>query len=127
MENISNSKLLYDVIDSLSDEEFKDLVDTLSISDKVDAVKETEVEVDEKVDYEARKKALKERLDTMQKKKAIQEKITAMRRKAAIKEGIDKDTKLSEEDKLRLKIKEKLEVSRRKKAIQERVANMKNK
>lgn len=45
MDNISNSELLYELIDTLSDEEFKDLLDTLSISDKAEKVIEKKEEV----------------------------------------------------------------------------------
>ena len=145
---IGNSELLYSIIDSLSDEEFQELLDTLSISDdKVEEVKQEKVveqPVEEKIDLEACKKALQERVVRTQKLKQIQEKLEAARKttttgekRKQIQEKLEaarKQNKVAEskktnstEELLRKKIMEKLEVSRKKKAIQERITNLKEK
>ena len=144
---IGNSELLYSIIDSLSDEEFQELLDTLSISDdKVEEVKQEKEEiveqpVEEKIDLEACKKALQERVVRTQKLKQIQEKLEAAKKqnekKKQIQEKLEaarKQNKVAEskktnstEELLRKKIMEKLEVSRKKKAIQERIKNLKEK
>jgi hypothetical protein len=147
---IGNSELLYSIIDSLSDEEFQELLDTLSISDdKVEEVKQEKEEVveqpvEEKIDLEACKKALQERVVRTQKLKQIQEKLEAARKttttgekRKQIQEKLEaarKQNKVAEskktnstEELLRKKIMEKLEVSRKKKAIQERITNLKEK
>lgn len=144
---IGNSELLYSIIDSLSDEEFQELLDTLSISnDKVEEVKQEkekviEQPVEEKIDLEACKKALQERVVRTQKLKQIQEKLEAAKKatekRKQIQEKLEaarKQNKVakskktdSTEELLRKKIMEKLEVSRKKKAIQERIKNLKEK
>lgn len=144
---IGNSELLYSIIDSLSDEEFQELLDTLSISDdKVEEVKQEKEEVveqpvEEKIDLEACKKALQERVVRTQKLKQIQEKFEAAKKqnekRKQIQEKLEaarKQNKVAEskktdstEELLRKKIMEKLEVSRKKKAIQERIKNLKEK
>lgn len=146
MENVSNTQLLYDVIDTLTDEEFKDLLDTLALSEKAEEVeKKEEGKVEETIqpeaktpvseDANARKQALMERIEAIRKKKAIQEKLEAARKKKTIQEKIEAARKTKAEEKLepknsenaelKAKIMEKLEVARRKKAIQERIKKVK--
>lgn len=133
MENMSNSELLYDVIDTLTDEEFKDLLDTLSITstaEEVIAAKAGEGEPSGEggegkkvVDPVAeRREALAKKLEEA--RQAKQEQARIAERREAIKKRIEEARnadKNKEEEVLRKKIMEKLNVSRKKKAIQERV------
>lgn len=120
MENISNSELLYDVIDTLSDEEFKDLLDTLAIDDgkvediieeKTKEVEEPIVEEEEKIVEETIVPSLEDR------KKALQERVTAIRNKD--KEAVANAAKIKA-------IQEKLSYMRKKKAIQEKLNAIRN-
>lgn len=125
MENISNSELLYDVIDTLNDEEFKDLLDTLSIEDKAEEVIEEKTEAEEAPVAESveddRKLALQKRVAEAKAKKAKREAI-AEKLEAARKKKTEADAK----DELHAKIMEKLKVARRKHQIQERVKQIRN-
>ncbi len=130
MENMSNSELLYDVIDTLTDEEFKDLLDTLSITNTAEEViaakagkGESSGEGKKVVDPVAeRREALAKKLEEA--RQAKQEQARIAERREAIKKRIEEARnagKNKEEEALRKKIMEKLSVSRKKKAIQERV------
>ena len=124
---IGNSELLYSIIDSLSDEEFQELLDTLSISnDKVEEVKQEKVveqPVEEKIDLEACKKALQERVVRTQKLKQIQEKLEAARKttttgekRKQIQEKLEAARKQNEK---RKQIQEKLEAARKQNKVAE--------
>lgn len=139
MENVSNTQLLYDVIDTLTDEEFKDLLNTLSLTEKAEKIEKDEepikesVQTTSNVDVDARKQALMERIDAIRKKKTIQEKLEVARKRKAIQERIEaarkakveKKAEISENAELKAKIMEKLEIARKKKAIQERIKKVK--
>jgi FtsZ-binding cell division protein ZapB len=75
----SNAALLYEIIDTLTDEEFKELLDTLAIpADKVEDEKEEVVTEKEEVDE--RVKAIQERLEALRRKRKIQPEHSSMPR-----------------------------------------------
>lgn len=119
MENISNSELLYDVIDSLSDEEFSELIHTLAIDDeKVKEVKTESEEISEKLKKQLQKriadfKAANTRTD---KTSEIREKLEANRKRKEVKEKLENARKRKE-------IRETLESARKRKAIKEKLEN----
>lgn len=118
MENMSNSELLYDVIDTLNDEEFKDLLDTLSIEDKAEEVIETKT-----AENTPAEPTVEERLNV--KREALQKRLADLKQKKAEAEGPTAQQKEIQEKLATLKKREniatKLEAARKRKQIQEKM------
>lgn len=115
--NMGNSELLYEVIDTLSDEEFNQLLNTLDVAEKAEEVvskkQPTESDIDDDHDpveekLEQRKRLISEKLAELEKKDKVLE------RKKLISEKLDEARKQKQ-------IKEKLEIMRRRAKIQEKL------
>lgn len=133
----TNTEVLYELIDKLDDEEFKTLLDTLSIDVPEDEDNEdgstseeeiTEEEISEAI--EKRKAALRKKIDEAMKKgdSSSTQKSREEQLRAKIQERLAASNRNSknDDDQLRAQIREKLEVSRKKRKIQERIMAMRN-
>ena len=152
MDNISNSELLYELIDSLSDDEFENLLDTLSLNseeeeeeiiDENRLIKAREnlqmrtnkarrAVIEKKISEAAKRNEIKKKISEAAKRNEIKKKISEAAKINKIKKRISEKRNNSvstvENEKtqqLRAQIIEKLEVSRRKKKIQERIKSIK--
>lgn len=129
MENVQNSEVLYTLIDNLSDEEFKELLNLLKLNTSMENEDEDEdmnPAVEEKANCslsDDEKKMIQEKIKLARKKQLIQEKINKAKQemnKQTTEEKIKK-----EKEAIRKAIQEKLEVAKKKKAIQERIKELK--
>lgn len=120
--NMGNSELLFEVIDTLSDEEFTELLDTLDVKEeakKVVAQQQKDGGEDESISEALntksaeRKRLISEKLDELAEKDKIN------KRRQIIQEKLDAAKK-------RKQIQEKLEKARKRAKVQEKLENMRS-
>lgn len=122
MENISNTELLYDLLDSLTDEEFREFLSILPVDgEKVEQVIDKKTSATEPDPVAERREMLRERLEYNRRRKVIKEKLEAVRGKQIAEGKAAPDGAAKHDDEVRKMVMEKLNISRKKKAIQERI------
>lgn len=120
--NMGNSELLFEVIDTLSDEEFTELLDTLDVKEEAEEVvaqRQEEGGEDEPTGESLNAKLVKRKRLISEKLDELAEKEKVNKRRQIIQEKLDAAKK-------RKQIQEKLEQARKRAKVQEKLENIRN-